>query len=115
MDVIPEFRLLPVMLMDGQITLAHFKQSRSAHTLLLLNPVNRQTNTTNWCFSHGQPTIRGMSSVSPLSRREGHPGGCLESRLLYTRLKAPYRVPLPSNQWTHRAHSLCCQLTMKKT
>ena len=81
MDVIPEFRLLPpVMLMDGQITLAHFKQSPSAHTLLLLNPVNRQTNNTNLCFSHGLLTIRGMSSVSPLSRREGHPGGCFESR-----------------------------------
>ena len=84
MDVIPEFRLLPpVMLMDGQITLAHFKQSPSAHTLLLLNPVNRQTNNTNLCFSHGLLTIRGgMSSVSPLSRSEGQPGGCLESRPL---------------------------------
>ena len=71
-DVIPEFRLLPpVMLMDGQITLAHFKQSPSAHTLLLLNPVNSQKNTTNLFFSQGQLTIRGMSSVSPLSRRGG--------------------------------------------
>ena len=66
-DVIPEFHLLlHVMLMDGQITLAQFKQSPSA-------------------------SMKGMSSVSPLSRRKGHPGGCLESRFVkYSKYILPF-------------------------